>query len=83
MFASQDIALALGVSQPASTENIIRYMRGRALDFDPGAHYRYSNFGYAVLGRIIERVTGMSFDQYVRTQVLAPDGCERPHWELS
>lgn len=74
MFASQEIALALGVPQPASTENIVRYMRGRPLDFDPGTHYRYSNFGYAVLGRIIERVTGMSYDQYVRTQVLAPMG---------
>jgi uncharacterized protein (TIGR03437 family) len=74
MFASIDIAQSLGVPQPASTENIIRYMRGQPLDFDPGAHYRYSNFGFAVLGRIIEHVTGMSYDQYVRTNILAPMG---------
>jgi N-acyl-D-amino-acid deacylase len=52
MFTSPLIAATLEVSAPASTENIIRYMRGQPLDFDPGAHYRYSNFGYAVLGRI-------------------------------
>lgn len=74
MFSSIWIAAHLNVPAPASTENIIRYMRGQKLDFDPGAHYRYSNFGYAVLGRIIERVTGMSYEQYVRTQVLAPMG---------
>jgi uncharacterized protein (TIGR03437 family) len=49
-------------------------MLGQPLQFDPGTRYQYSNFGYAVLGRIIERVTGMSYEEYVRTQVLAPMG---------
>lgn len=74
MFASDTITAALGVSAPASSENTIRYMRGQQLDFDPGLYYRYSNFGYNVLGRIIERVTGMNYEQYVRTQILAPMG---------
>lgn len=74
MFGSEVITTALNVPAPASTENTIRYMRGQPLDFDPGEYYRYSNFGYAVLGRIIERVTGMSYEQYVRTNVLAPMG---------
>ncbi|MBS1859792.1 MAG: serine hydrolase, partial [Acidobacteria bacterium] len=51
-----------------------RYALGQPLQFDPGTKYGYSNFGYAVLGRIIERVTGMSYEQYVRTNVLAPMG---------
>ncbi len=68
------IAAAMGVPTPASTENTIRYMRGQPLNFDPGTQYSYSNFGYAVLGRIVERVTGMSYEQYVRTNVLAPMG---------
>jgi CubicO group peptidase (beta-lactamase class C family) len=37
---------------------IIRNMLGKPLDFDPGAKYVYSNFGYCVLGRVIEKVTG-------------------------
>ena len=75
MFNSATICAALGVTAPASTENIIRYMRGQPLQFDPGTHGScYSNFGYAVLGRIIERVTKMSYEQYVRENVLAPMG---------
>src|ERR1019366_6272250 len=74
MFISPTVCAALGVPAPASTENIIRYMRGQPLQFAPGTQYVYSNFGYAVLGRVIERVTGMSYEQYVRQNVLAPMG---------
>jgi uncharacterized protein (TIGR03437 family) len=68
------IAIVLGVPAPASSDNMVRYMRTRMLDNAPGTHYAYSNFGYDLLGRIIERVTGMSYEQYVRTNVLAPMG---------
>jgi len=36
----------------------IRYMLTQPLDFDPGTQYAYSNFGYCVLGRIIEKIAG-------------------------
>lgn len=68
------IAGQMGVPSPVSSDNMVRYMRGQTLDFDPGTHYAYSNFGYDVLGRIIDRVTGMSYEQYVRTNVFAPMG---------
>jgi uncharacterized protein (TIGR03437 family) len=68
------IASTMNVSAPLSSDNMVRYMRGQMLDFDPGAHYAYSNFGYDVLGRIIDRVSGMSYEQYVRTNVFAPMG---------
>ena len=42
--------------------------------FVPGSRYRYSNFGYCVLGRIIERRSGMRYAQYVRHAVLDPAG---------
>ena len=44
------------------------------LDFDPGTKHVYSNFGYAILGRVIERVSGMTYESYVKTAVLAPAG---------
>ncbi|ATB49487.1 serine hydrolase [Corallococcus macrosporus] len=44
------------------------------LEFAPGTTYQYSNFGYSVLGRIIERVTGMTYDAYMRANVFAPSG---------
>jgi N-acyl-D-amino-acid deacylase len=73
MFMSVQIARALGVPAPAAPEHIIRWMAGQPLDFDPGAGYAYSNFGYCVLGRLIERVTGQSYGDYVQA-LLAPLG---------
>lgn len=46
----------------------------RALAFEPGTSYAYSNFGYCLLGRVIEAVSGVSYEQYVFEQVLAPMG---------
>jgi N-acyl-D-amino-acid deacylase len=77
MFRSKIICQAAGVSGPASQAAIIRYMLGQPLDFDPGKRYAYSNFGYCVLGRIIEKVTGMSYANFVQTSVLGPIGVKR------
>jgi len=38
----------------------------------PGEHFAYSNFGYCVLGRVIEKVTQMPYANYIHQQVLAP-----------
>jgi D-alanyl-D-alanine carboxypeptidase len=46
----------------------------RAPLFEPGSEYRYSNFGMILLGAIIERVTGMSYPDYVRTKIFEPAG---------
>ncbi|HEY4670583.1 MAG TPA: serine hydrolase domain-containing protein, partial [Gemmatimonadaceae bacterium] len=51
-------AAAVGAPAPASSETLIRYMKGMPLDFNPGERFAYSNFGYIVLGRVIERVSG-------------------------
>ncbi len=40
----------------------------------PGSNQRYSNFGYCLLGRIIERATGQPYEQYVQGSVLAQCG---------
>ena len=77
MFRATQIADALGTPRPASVESVIRYMRGQPLDFTPGDRYAYSNFGYAVLGRIIEQVSGQSYGAYVTDAVLRPAGVTR------
>jgi CubicO group peptidase (beta-lactamase class C family) len=40
----------------------------------PGTHWAYSNFGYCVLGRVIEQVTDEPYESYVRTHILGPCG---------
>jgi N-acyl-D-amino-acid deacylase len=64
----------LDVSAPPSAEEIVRFMLSVPLDFDPGTEYAYSNFGYNVLGRVIERITGLSYGDAVQELVLAPSG---------
>ena len=45
-------------------------LRSRPLDHSPGQRYAYSNFGYCVLGRVIEKVTGQPYAAYVHNSVL-------------
>jgi N-acyl-D-amino-acid deacylase len=74
MFLSVKIAESLGTKPPAEPGDIIRWVFGRPLDFTPGERYAYSNFGYSVLGRVIEKVTGDRYEDYVRREVLGPLG---------
>lgn len=77
MFRSVDIATSLHVAPPSKPEHVIRYMLGRKLDFNPGERYAYSNFGYCLLGRVIEQVSRDPYEDYVRKRVLAPLGISR------
>ncbi len=51
---------------------LINTMFQRQLDYAPGTRYAYSNFGFHLLGRIIEQLTGETYYDYVRQQVLEP-----------
>jgi CubicO group peptidase (beta-lactamase class C family) len=46
----------------------------RGLGHEPGAEFRYSNYGFVLLGAIIERVSGMSYYDYVQRNVFEPAG---------
>jgi N-acyl-D-amino-acid deacylase len=78
MFQSVRIADSLGLPPPARTEPIIRFMKGHPLDFEPGERYAYSNFGYCLVGRIIEAKTDLSYEQYVRQHIFSPLGLAHP-----
>ncbi len=77
-FYSNQIASKMGTSKPTSATNIIRYMlKYRKLNTKPGAASAYSNFGYNILGRVIAKASGMSYEAYLRKQILAPAGISR------
>lgn len=59
---------------PAEVKTIVRYMQGQPLDFDPGTKSAYSNFGFNVLGRVIEHVSGLPYEQFVIENTLTPAG---------
>lgn len=72
MFRQTTVAKHVGKPTPVGPEDIIRYMLTKPLDHDPGDKYAYSNFGYSLLGRIIEEVTGRDYELYVLDEVLRP-----------
>lgn len=50
------------------------------LDFSPGTHYGYSNSAYCLLGKMIENLSGMSYGDFLQTQVFAPMGMTRSYF---
>jgi CubicO group peptidase (beta-lactamase class C family) len=71
---NQQIPTVLKIPPPADEKSIIRYMLSQSLDFSPGTKYSYSNFGYNILGRVIEKVTAMPYEAAVKEYVLNPLG---------
>lgn len=74
MFQSVKFARELNVPAPAKSDDIICRMLTQSLDFTPGERYAYSNFGYCLLGRVIEKLTGQTYENFVQTSVLQPLG---------
>lgn len=66
MFMSAEIADAMDVESPPTTEQVVSFMLAQELDFAPGTEYAYSNLGYGVLGLVIEEVTGEDFVDVIK-----------------
>ena len=79
IFNSLYIARKMNVVPPAALDDIIQYQLGERLHYAPGTKYSYSNFGYAVLGKIIEKITGMTYEDYVQFAILHPLGIYDMH----
>lgn len=58
--------------QPTTLEKSIKYILQKPLEFTPGDHYAYSNSGYIILSYIIEKVSGISFEKYLKENIFAP-----------
>jgi CubicO group peptidase (beta-lactamase class C family) len=63
-------------------QEFIKQQSEEGLRFDPGKGYAYSNAGYYLLGLIIEKVTGKTYEEVLRGQILNPlgmadTGCSR------
>jgi D-alanyl-D-alanine carboxypeptidase len=61
-------------SELRTVGDYLRLYGSRGLRFAPGAQWEYSNYGFMLLGGLIERLTGTSYDDHVAAHVLAPAG---------
>ena len=59
----------------ASDEEVTAWLR-RGIPFStpPDTRYEYSNYAFGLLGRIVSRVSGVAYEEYVRTEILAKLG---------
>jgi len=61
-------------SELRTTGDYLRLYGTRGLRFEPGTRWEYSNYGFLLLGAVIERVAGTSYYDHVAARVLAPAG---------
>ena len=77
-----DVLFIRGLSQrdPVSRDEIYSVITGlKALEFPPGTQEKYSNSGYFLLGRIVERVSGQSLGRFEQENIFGPLGMTRTH----
>ncbi len=53
-------------------DDLINIFKGKLLNFEPGKKYQYSNSNYALLGAIIEKVSGISYEDFLRENIFKP-----------
>jgi CubicO group peptidase (beta-lactamase class C family) len=74
IFGPQFDAHRLSLRDP---KDYVALYGGRGPDFPPGAQFAYSNYGFVLLGRIVEAVSGENYDDYLARHIFAPAGMTR------
>ena len=72
MFHDAHISDDMNIPLPISKSDITTYMTGKPLQYTPGTTYAYSNYGYCLLGQIIEAITGQSYPSYLAKTIFYP-----------
>lgn len=79
LFSSRDVKHQMQLDCPPTKDDFFRLVLSRNLRFMPGSWQKYSNFGYLLLSEIIEKVSGMPYEEFIRKEVLGPAGCYDMH----
>ena len=64
-------------------ELIAMIKKGISFSNDPGLAYEYSNMGFAMLGYIIKKVTGIPYSDYIEKNIWKPLGMDQAQWEYT
>jgi D-alanyl-D-alanine carboxypeptidase len=66
--------------QDLTVQQIIDITKDDPLEFPPGTKWKYDNTGYILLGAIIEKISGMSYADYVRKNIFEPLGMKHSYY---
>ena len=61
-------------ASPTTPEKLVARFRDKPLEFEPGEKWNYSNSGYVLLGYLIERISGQSYEKFLQENIFAPLG---------
>ena len=59
---------------PTTAEQLVAHFRDKPLEFEPGEKWNYSNSGYVLLGYLIEKISGGTYQKFVTENIFAPLG---------
>lgn len=68
----------LGISE---AKMLAMFKKGLSFSNEPGVAYEYSNMGFAMLGYIIKKVSGQSYQSYIINKIWKPLGMNNTYWE--
>ncbi len=62
---------------------LVDFFKNEPMEFDPGVKWNYNNSGYILLGVIIEKVSGMSYADYVQKNLFDPAGMKTSYYDMA
>ncbi len=69
-------------TRPVTPEQLVARFRDKPLEFQPGEKWNYSNSGYALLGYLLEKISGKKYCDFLQQNIFTPlamhdSGCDR------
>lgn len=59
-------------TQPSTMTELLARFRDKPLEFKPGEKFKYNNSGYVLLGHLVEKISGLSYERFLQENILTP-----------
>lgn len=64
-----------------TVQELIDFFKYQPMEFAPGKRWAYNNSGYILLGAIIEKVSGLSYEQFIQQSIFEPLGMKQSYYD--
>lgn len=64
-----------------TVQELVDFFKNQPMDFAPGKRFEYSNSGYILLGAIIEKASGQTYEQFIQQRIFDPLGMKHSHYD--